>query len=240
MEPCTDCGNTPKPEKRALFLDLDWTLIRPSLHNMKATIPDSIPAKNRRIHAESIIKLPKDSTDINYYENSSPTPNSIEVGFMYRPVFSATPHQWEFVPGMLEAIKPFLKEGFMIVLISNQGGIQQGFQTEEEIEQKLSNILYSVYYRVLENDFELELYPNALAYFYCPYFKEHPDRKPNPGMILRAAAKHNINLKKSFFVGDMKSDEEAARHAEIPNFFYVDTFLKLSPFVTLGVKIPNE
>ncbi|MFN7534917.1 MAG: HAD hydrolase-like protein, partial [Brevundimonas sp.] len=47
---------------------------------------------------------------------------------------------------------------------------------------------------------------------------DHPDRKPNPGMILRAAAEHDIALSRSFLIGDRQGDLEAARRAGIPGF----------------------
>jgi HAD superfamily hydrolase (TIGR01662 family) len=61
------------------------------------------------------------------------------------------------------------------------------------------------------------------AVYACPFHSEgrveawihpdHPDRKPNPGMLLRAMADHNIDPAKSFMIGDQPSDMEAARRA---------------------------
>ena len=59
--------------------------------------------------------------------------------------------------------------------------------------------------------------------FYCPYHidgfgkykKDSEDRKPNPGMILKAAKKHNIDLKQSILIGDKESDIQAGKNAGI-------------------------
>src|SRR5690606_16820403 len=66
------------------------------------------------------------------------------------------------------------------------------------------------------------------AVYACPFHAEatdaryrhpdHPDRKPNPGMILRAVAEHRIDPARSFLVGDQPSDLEAARRAGIRGF----------------------
>ena len=64
--------------------------------------------------------------------------------------------------------------------------------------------------------------------FYSPYYKysKYPkyrlnkfDRKPNPGMILKATNKWNINLKKSFFIGDQITDMKAAKKVGLKFYF---------------------
>lgn len=45
--------------------------------------------------------------------------------------------------------------------------------------------------------------------------KDSFDRKPNPGMLLRAAEKHGINMKRSIMIGDKDSDMQAARNAGV-------------------------
>ena len=64
--------------------------------------------------------------------------------------------------------------------------------------------------------------------FYSPYYKYSNllkyrsrkfDRKPNPGMILKAVNKWNINIKKSFFIGDQTTDLKAAKEVGIKFYF---------------------
>ena len=63
--------------------------------------------------------------------------------------------------------------------------------------------------------------------FYCPFqpefgigiFKKHSFfRKPNPGMLIHAINKHNINPNKSIMIGDKETDKLAAIRAGIPNY----------------------
>ena len=71
--------------------------------------------------------------------------------------------------------------------------------------------------------------------FYCPYhpfgkIKKYENsifRKPNPGMILKAKYKHNINLSKSFMIGDQKSDEDCAKKAKVIFFYKKIIYLKI-------------
>jgi D-glycero-D-manno-heptose 1,7-bisphosphate phosphatase len=67
------------------------------------------------------------------------------------------------------------------------------------------------------------------AFYHCPYHPEgkverfrlaHIDRKPGPGMILRAFADLEIDKDKSFLIGDKQSDIAAAQVAGIPGFLF--------------------
>ena len=67
--------------------------------------------------------------------------------------------------------------------------------------------------------------------FYCPYhptegtgkyLKNSFDRKPFPGMLIKAATKHKIDLNKSILVGDKHSDIEAGQLAGIKNLYLID------------------
>jgi len=88
----------------------------------------------------------------------------------------------------------FLKEkGFKLIGISNQSGIARGI-VNEDFTKEVNNIFLKQYYF---DDF-----------YYCPH---HPDehcscRKPEPEMILKARAEHNINLKQSYVIGDKELD----------------------------------
>ena len=49
---------------------------------------------------------------------------------------------------------------------------------------------------------------------------DHPDRKPNPGMILRALAEWPIDVSRVVFIGDQETDMEAARRAGISGILF--------------------
>ena len=111
--------------------------------------------------------------------------------------------EFELLPGTAEAIRGLKAKGYLVIVITNQRGIGKGIMTEEDIEQ--------VHRRMCE---ELAL---AGAYiddiFYCPHNIEDDCscRKPKPGLLLQAQAKWDIDLERSFLIGDMDSDIEAGR-----------------------------
>jgi histidinol-phosphate phosphatase family protein len=115
----------------------------------------------------------------------------------------AAPRCWEEVKlyeGM-ESIKSIKALGFLLILISNQPDI------EREITEK----------RFVENvNSWLKIQYDLDDTYYCPYSSDdHPDKKPNPGMILHAARKHQIDLNRSFFIGDTERDIVAGQRAGV-------------------------
>lgn len=99
---------------------------------------------------------------------------------------------FDLLPGMDE-LKVLKDKGFLLIGVSNQSGIARG-RVDEEFVKKVNSIFMERY------GFD--------AFYYCPH---HPDdycscRKPEPGMLLDARAEHNIDLKKSFVVGDKEID----------------------------------
>jgi len=132
--------------------------------------------------------------------------------------FPNSSSDWEFIPGIKRAIKPFMDAGYMFIIISNQGGIEAGHHTELDIEFKLVTVL---------SDLRLALQvPEArYAFRYCGSLQPHPDRKPNPGMILDAVREYDIDLQASVFVGDMQTDMEAALAAGVRDYIDVNLFL---------------
>jgi len=122
-----------------------------------------------------------------------------EVGFLNNP------DQLKLITGTAEALKLLNNMGFLTVVISNQSGIARGFLTEDrllEINRELTTMLR-------ESGAIID------KIYYCPH---HPDaeisryhrdcdcRKPNPGMLRRAAEELSVDLQKSFVIGDKISD----------------------------------
>ena len=94
---------------------------------------------------------------------------------------------------------------FKLIVISNQSGIARGLITEAEVVS-VNNELNQ---KLLEFNVQID------AFYFCPF---HPDfsskedslcRKPSPKMILDSARDFNIDLSKSFFIGDSASDIQA-------------------------------
>jgi D-glycero-D-manno-heptose 1,7-bisphosphate phosphatase len=117
------------------------------------------------------------------------------------------PDKIRILPGVVEALRRFQSEGWLIVVVANQSGVARGYFGKEAVE--------AVNKRVRE---VLELKGVSLeGVYYCPH---HPDftgecdcRKPKPGMLARAASDLKINLKSSIMVGDKMSDVLAGKAA---------------------------
>lgn len=103
------------------------------------------------------------------------------------------------------------KYNFKLIVISNQSGIARGIMTEEDVIN-VNNELN----RQLSN-FNVQID----AFYFCPFHPEFSDvndcdcRKPSPKMIFDAAARFNIDIKRSYFIGDSHVDIEAANNAEL-------------------------
>lgn len=135
---------------------------------------------------------------------------NVEINYLYKV------EDFKFVEGILELCKYYQNEGYIIIIVTNQSGIDRGYYTENDF-----NILTS--WMILE--FEKNGIEIKKVYF-CPH---HPDisstcncRKPNPGMILDAQKELNIDLKNSILIGDKESDIEAAISAGIDKTYLFD------------------
>jgi len=113
--------------------------------------------------------------------------------------------QVEIVPGAPEALKIFKDLHFKVIVVSNQSGVARGYFSEEKVRE-INKYIQEVFrkYGVIIDDF-----------YFCPhhpqgtlpqYRKECNCRKPKPGLALKAARQHNLDLKKSVVIGDKISD----------------------------------
>lgn len=121
--------------------------------------------------------------------------------------YLSDPKDFQLLDGIIEALKIFKKKGYLLIIVTNQSGIAKGYFTEET----LTAIHYKME-KILKNH---EIFLDDIIY--CPH---HPKftgecdcRKPKPGMIFQARDKHNIDLDKSFMVGDTLKDIEAGKNA---------------------------
>ncbi len=119
-----------------------------------------------------------------------------------------------FVDGIFDLCRSAVRSGMAIVVVTNQAGIGRGYYTEAQF-QELSNWMCE---RFAEEGIAIG------GVYYCPSHAEHGvgkykavsfDRKPNPGMILRARDELGLLLEGSILVGDKASDIAAARAANV-------------------------
>ena len=120
---------------------------------------------------------------------------------------------FEFIYGIFDACIYFQKLGYKIVIITNQSGISRGYYTEKQ---------YQIVTKWMLNEF-LNNQIQILDIFHCPHSPEANCncRKPNPGMLLDAKSKHNIDMKKSWMIGDKENDIIAANKSGITNTILV-------------------
>jgi len=125
----------------------------------------------------------------------------------------------KFVDGIFNACKYFQKLNYKIIIITNQSGIARGYFKENDFH-KLSNWMLN---QLKEKDIEI------LDIFYCPHGPESncECRKPKPGMFIAAKNKYNINMKKSWMIGDNQRDITAASLAGITNTILVGSYHKI-------------
>jgi len=106
---------------------------------------------------------------------------------------------------IIKGLKHIKNKGYKIIIISNQPWISKNRLSLEE-----THIIFKTLLIKLKN-LEIEID----GYFFCPHQSSDncECKKPSPKMILQAAKKHNIDLKNSFMVGDMRKDILAGKNA---------------------------
>jgi D-glycero-D-manno-heptose 1,7-bisphosphate phosphatase len=123
--------------------------------------------------------------------------------------YCSDPSQVKIFPGVPEALRRLKSKGFKLIIITNQSGIGRGIFTVEQ-------------YRTVEADVLRQLGDGLIdATYFCPDVpgQQSSRRKPSPGMILQAQEEHQIDLARSFFIGDKEIDVECGRNAGVRTIF---------------------
>jgi D-glycero-D-manno-heptose 1,7-bisphosphate phosphatase len=124
----------------------------------------------------------------------------------------------KFIDGIFEFAKNATEKGYLIFVVTNQAGIAKGFYTLDDFQKTT---------RFIENEFIKHGSKISKTYF-CPFHPEGKvadfirdsfDRKPNPGMILKAAEEFNLDLKNSILLGDKESDVKAGENAGVSKLY---------------------
>lgn len=126
--------------------------------------------------------------------------------------------RWEdfrWIPGAREAVAAFNRAGWLVVVVTNQSGVGRGYYTEADmhaLHAAMTEDLARTGGRI-DAIYHAPQHPDAAVAAYR--HPDPPDRKPNPGMILRALADWPIDAAASVLVGDKTSDLEAAARAGV-------------------------
>lgn len=129
-----------------------------------------------------------------------------------------TIEKFKWIKGVKKAIKYLSEKNFIIIVITNQSGIGRGYYKLRDVK-----ILHDWILKELKkvggiiNDFYI--CPHHPKFAKGIYKKKCLCRKPNNKLFLKAIKKWKIDIKKSFMVGDQKSDKQAAIKTKI-KFFY--------------------
>lgn len=111
---------------------------------------------------------------------------------------------------VINLIKKFRENAFLIIIITNQSGIGRGYYSEQDFHNFMDSM----------SEYLASLLAPIDGYFYCscnPQKTSCYNRKPNPGMFYKAFQEFNINPKSSVMIGDKLTDILAAHDADIPN-----------------------
>lgn len=117
------------------------------------------------------------------------------------PNYTYSIENFEILPGVIEAITRLKRDGYRLIVVTNQSGIAQGLYTQQQME---------ACHRYFQ-----EMCENRIDHFYfCPY---HPSvtaslaRKPGTLMFEKAIARYTIDVNSSWMIGDRGRDIIPAR-----------------------------
>jgi D-glycero-D-manno-heptose 1,7-bisphosphate phosphatase len=132
-------------------------------------------------------------------------------------------HRWEdfsWIPGAREAVAAFNARNWWVFVVTNQSGVGRGYYPEADV-------------LALHARMEADLAAAGAridAFYHCPFHPEAledryrhpdpPDRKPNPGMLLRAMADWPVDAARSVMVGDKAIDLEAGQRAGVRSLLF--------------------
>lgn len=126
--------------------------------------------------------------------------------------YNVDPRRIRLTEGAIDGLNMLKSDGFLLIVVSNQSGVAHGYFPEEALE-KVKDALQELLH---------VSGPGLDGFFYCPH---HPQgripqyaqactcRKPEPGLILKAATKFNVDLSQSWMIGDILNDVEAGNAA---------------------------
>ena len=131
---------------------------------------------------------------------------------------------WEefvFLPGVPEVIRELRERGFLIVVVTNQRGVARGLISIADLEEV---------HRRMKERLRKE---NAVidSIYFCPHTDEDrcDCRKPKPGLLLKAEEDLDIDLSRSYLIGDSPVDIEAGKNAGCRTILVVEEEIACRP-----------
>lgn len=126
--------------------------------------------------------------------------------------FLSDPDQLVLIPGAGAAVARLNALGIPVVVVTNQSGIGRGKYDWQDFAAVMSRMgtLLALENAHIDAVYASPHHEQALGEYAVA---DHPERKPNPGMLLRAAEEHDLDLSRSWMVGDKALDIEAGLRA---------------------------
>ena len=113
---------------------------------------------------------------------------------------------FHILPGFADCVRAAADKGCPAVIVTNQRGLSRGLTPPDQLAAMHAKLRAELAAEGL----------GLLDILICTADDDaHPDRKPNPGMLLRAIAEHNLDPARSLMIGDQPSDLDAARRAGV-------------------------
>jgi D-glycero-D-manno-heptose 1,7-bisphosphate phosphatase len=155
---------------------------------------------------------------------------NVEKGYVY------LRESFEFIPGIFELCHDAQSSGYLLVVVTNQAGIARGYYTESDFDDLTEWMMARFAERKI----------SITRLYYCPchpvfglgkYKCDSPDRKPNPGMLLRAQSELELDLGSSIIIGDKPSDIQAGYAAGVGTQIFLTSERCTAPPQTISCHV---
>ena len=148
------------------------------------------------------------------------------------------PARLDWIEGAREAVAAMTRAGLTVLVVTNQSGIGRGYFDEAALAR---------FHAAMQSGLA-EAGGRIDAFYHCPFHEtavveayrvaDHPDRKPNPGMILRGLADWGLSPEEAVIIGDRDIDVEAGRRAGVPGYLFEGGSLRDFVAAALGDRVP--
>jgi len=138
---------------------------------------------------------------------------NIDKGYLYKI------EDVEFCEAIFEVCQKYQRDGYIIVIVTNQSGIARGYYSQKQFDTLSEWMIDQFAQKGVQ----------IAKIYHCPHLptidKECQCRKPKAGMLFKAAKELDISLEKSTLIGDNSSDIEAAKNAGLKEYYLISSQL---------------
>lgn len=125
------------------------------------------------------------------------------------------PTRVTLIDGVAKGLRALREAGYRLIVVTNQGGVARGKYTEADVDavnQRIAGLVdeHAGASGLIDRFYYCPYHPEATV---AEYRREHPWRKPNPGMLVQAARDLDLDLERSWLIGDQMRDIQAGHAA---------------------------